>query len=187
MQLISGHPRHPQSQGLVEQAHYTLERMMSAKVVECGDQSPPWTQWLPHIVCKPYLIILYALNVMCLQIQWTLRFTTTPYELVFGQPPRAKGHLLVTVKWRCFEALVTEKFRRKQRKKKKREWWRGKRRGWWGKWRVWFRGKRRWWENEQEKQGDDVENEEVGAKEKGDNDEEKEEDGEENEKCTISA
>ena len=39
VQLISGRPRHPQSQGLVEQAHYTLERMISAKVVECGDQS----------------------------------------------------------------------------------------------------------------------------------------------------
>ena len=25
VQLINGHPRHPQSQGLVEQAHYTLE------------------------------------------------------------------------------------------------------------------------------------------------------------------
>ena len=44
--------RHPQSQGLVEQAHYTLERMISAKVVECSDPSPPWSQWLPHIVCK---------------------------------------------------------------------------------------------------------------------------------------
>ena len=52
VQLISGRPRHPQSQGLVEQAHYTLERMISAKVVECGDQSPPWSQWLAHIVCK---------------------------------------------------------------------------------------------------------------------------------------
>ena len=52
VQLVSGRPRHPQSQGLVEQAHYTLERMITAKVVECKDQSPPWTEWLPHIVCK---------------------------------------------------------------------------------------------------------------------------------------
>ena len=52
VQLISGCPRHPQSQGLVEQAHYTLERMISAKVVECSDPSPPWSQWTPHIVCK---------------------------------------------------------------------------------------------------------------------------------------
>ena len=27
VQLINGCPHHPQSQGLVEQAHYTLERM----------------------------------------------------------------------------------------------------------------------------------------------------------------
>ena len=52
VQLISGHPRHPQSQGLVEKAHYTLEGMITAKVVEFWDQSPPWSQWLPHIVCK---------------------------------------------------------------------------------------------------------------------------------------
>ena len=36
VQLVSGRPRHPQSQGLIEQAHYTLERMISAKVVESG-------------------------------------------------------------------------------------------------------------------------------------------------------
>ena len=27
VQLVSGRPRHPQSQGLIEQAHYTLEKM----------------------------------------------------------------------------------------------------------------------------------------------------------------
>ena len=32
VQLVSGRPRHPQSQGVVEQAHYTLEQMLSAKV-----------------------------------------------------------------------------------------------------------------------------------------------------------
>ena len=52
VQLINGRPRHPQSQGLVEQAHYTLERMLSAKVSEAGIKSPPWTEWLPHIVCS---------------------------------------------------------------------------------------------------------------------------------------
>lgn len=52
VQLVSGRPRHPQSQGLIEQAHYTLERMISAKVVEDGSKSPPWTNWLPYIVCK---------------------------------------------------------------------------------------------------------------------------------------
>lgn len=52
VQLVSGRPRHPQSQGLVEQAHYTMERMISAKIVESGSKSPPWTDWLPHVVCK---------------------------------------------------------------------------------------------------------------------------------------
>ena len=52
VQLVSGRPRHPQSQGLIEQAHYTLERMISAKVVESGSKFPPWTDWLPYIVCK---------------------------------------------------------------------------------------------------------------------------------------
>ena len=52
VQLINGRPRHPQSQGLVEQAHYTLEHMLSAKVSEAGIKSPPWTDSLPLIVCK---------------------------------------------------------------------------------------------------------------------------------------
>ncbi|KAL5500264.1 hypothetical protein EMCRGX_G011791 [Ephydatia muelleri] len=34
VQLVSGRPRYPQSQGVVEQAHYTSERMLSAKVAE---------------------------------------------------------------------------------------------------------------------------------------------------------
>ena len=52
VQLVNGRPCHPQSQGLVEQAHYTLERMISARSVEAGLKSPPWTEWLPFIVCK---------------------------------------------------------------------------------------------------------------------------------------
>ena len=51
-QLVSGCPRHLQSQGLVEQAHYTLKRMLSAKIVKSNSKCPPWTDWLPHIVCK---------------------------------------------------------------------------------------------------------------------------------------
>ena len=52
VQLVSGWPRHPQSQGVVEQAHYTLERMLSAEVAEQKTCKPPWSRWLPHIVCK---------------------------------------------------------------------------------------------------------------------------------------
>ena len=54
VQLVSSRPHHSQSQGLVEQAHYTLERMIAARNVEAGlkSKSPPWTEWLPFIVCK---------------------------------------------------------------------------------------------------------------------------------------
>ena len=37
--MVSDRPRHPQSQGLIEQTLYTLERMISAKVVESRDKS----------------------------------------------------------------------------------------------------------------------------------------------------
>ena len=66
VQLVSGRSRHPQSQGLVEQAHYTMERMLSAKNVESGSKSPPWTDWLPHIVCKCAIIILWCSIILCL-------------------------------------------------------------------------------------------------------------------------
>ncbi|KAL5516751.1 hypothetical protein EMCRGX_G002158 [Ephydatia muelleri] len=76
VQLVSGRPRHPQSQGVVEQAHYTLERMLSAKVAEQKSCKPPWSMWLPHIV--------YTMNT---QVHETTK--QMPYELVFGQPPRS--------------------------------------------------------------------------------------------------
>ena len=59
VQLVSGRPRHPQSQGLVEQAHYTMERMISAKRADTGAEQPPWADWLPHITCKINLIKMY--------------------------------------------------------------------------------------------------------------------------------
>ena len=49
--LVSGWPRHPQSQGLVEQAHYTLEQIISARIAESGTEQPPWSDWLPDITC----------------------------------------------------------------------------------------------------------------------------------------
>lgn len=54
VQLISGRPRHPQSQGLVEQAHHTLERMIAAKMQEDKKTKPPWSKWLPHIICMSF-------------------------------------------------------------------------------------------------------------------------------------
>ena len=52
VQLVRGRPRHPPSQRLVEQAHYTLERMITAKIVETREKHPPWTDWIPYIVCE---------------------------------------------------------------------------------------------------------------------------------------
>ena len=51
VQFISGRPRHPKSQGLVEQAHYSLERMLSAKIAEYDAKTPPWSDWLPQDTC----------------------------------------------------------------------------------------------------------------------------------------
>lgn len=64
VQPVSGQPRHPQSQGLVEQAHYTLKRMMSAKISDTGAEQPPWADWLPHITCK---INLYNDTFTCIE------------------------------------------------------------------------------------------------------------------------
>ena len=52
IQLVSGRPRHPQSQGLVERAHYTLQRQLSAEISVQNSKSPPWASWLPRIICK---------------------------------------------------------------------------------------------------------------------------------------
>ena len=47
-QLVSGRPRHHQLQGLVEQVHYILKRMLSAKITEGDSKSPPWTLVATH-------------------------------------------------------------------------------------------------------------------------------------------
>ena len=104
VQLVSGRPRHPQSQGLVEQAHYTLERMMSSRIAESASNSPPWTHWLPHIVSSAlqmYISMLmhalysvYSYNydyVDTINAQVHSSTKHTPFELVFGQPPRSVG------------------------------------------------------------------------------------------------
>ena len=52
IQLVSGCPRHPQSQGLVERAHQTLHKKMAAEICASGLKTPPWSEWLPQIVFK---------------------------------------------------------------------------------------------------------------------------------------
>lgn len=56
VQFISGLPRHPQSQGLIEQAHHTLERMIAAKIQEEKENKPNWSKWLPHIICMCFIL-----------------------------------------------------------------------------------------------------------------------------------
>lgn len=61
--LVSGRPRHPQSQGLVERAHYTLQRKLSAEISKTNSKSPPWVSLLPRIVCKLQLVcVLFCMN-----------------------------------------------------------------------------------------------------------------------------
>eukprot|EP00731_Ephydatia_muelleri_P005378 Em0002g1554a len=73
--LVSGRPRHPQSQGLVERAHQTLHKKMAAEISSSGMKTPPWSDWLPRIV--------YAMNI---QVHDTTGASL--YELVFSQKAR---------------------------------------------------------------------------------------------------
>ena len=54
IQLVSGRPCHPQSQGVIERAHATLQRKLSAEISTSGEKSPPWSKWLPRIICKSH-------------------------------------------------------------------------------------------------------------------------------------
>ena len=48
--IINGRARHPQSQGLVEQGNFTIERMVSAR--KETTQTNKWASWLPDFQCK---------------------------------------------------------------------------------------------------------------------------------------
>ena len=52
MQLVSGRPRHPQSQGLVERAHHTLQKKLAAEISRNNLTTPPWSDWLPDNLCE---------------------------------------------------------------------------------------------------------------------------------------
>ena len=63
IQLVSGPPPHSQSQGLIEQAHYTLERIMSAKISDSVAEHPLWVDWshaLPVIMYRAIIIQSFA-------------------------------------------------------------------------------------------------------------------------------
>lgn len=98
IQMVTGRPRHPQSQGLIEQAHYTLQRMMSAKMKVHFGSPPPWASWLPHMICKydlkhllAYLVLFSKVAYFSDAMNTQVHSATgeTPYEIVFGQPSRS--------------------------------------------------------------------------------------------------
>ncbi|CAG8597898.1 10397_t:CDS:1 [Dentiscutata heterogama] len=70
--IINGCPRHPQSQGLVENANKTLKNALSTWMED--NQQRDWSVGLP--------IVTYAMN-----IRHSRPTKYTPYELVFGQHP----------------------------------------------------------------------------------------------------
>ena len=74
--FVNGRPRHSQSQGLVEQGNATIERHIANKraTLELADDYP-WASWLPKIQ--------YNMNT---EVAGGTK--KTPYEVVFGQPPR---------------------------------------------------------------------------------------------------
>lgn len=69
---MHGRPRHPQSQGLVEQANGTLERMLAAMIAE--KKSNHWISYLPKI--------MYNLNT-----QKSSSTNFMPFKIVFAIQP----------------------------------------------------------------------------------------------------
>ena len=63
IQLISGRPRHPQSQGAVERAHATFQRKLSAEIAKTTVKKPEWSKWLSHITCK-FLVAHYNISTL---------------------------------------------------------------------------------------------------------------------------
>ena len=54
IQIIQGHPRHPQSQGAIERAHRTLEQKVATQL----ESTRQWFKLLPCIICK-FCIVSY--------------------------------------------------------------------------------------------------------------------------------
>ena len=74
--FVNGRPRHSQSQGLVEQGNATIERHVANRRATLGlTDNYPWASWLPKIQ--------YNMNT---DVAGGTK--KTPYEVVFGQPPR---------------------------------------------------------------------------------------------------
>ena len=78
VKIITGRLRHPRTQGLVEQVHNSLQRLLASKRVE-----KPGSGWLEFL-----FEIQYSLNT-----QFHSSIKMTPYEAVYGQ--KANDGILV--------------------------------------------------------------------------------------------
>ena len=77
--IIRGRPRHLQSQGLIERGNSVLKSKLSKWMQR--NRSTLWSQGLDYVI--------YAMNTSYCRVT-----KYTPYELVFGQKPRANLNLL---------------------------------------------------------------------------------------------
>ena len=89
--IINGRVRHPQTQGLVERGNAKVEEMLASRFYAQRDQQQNhWTMWLPEIqcqcICESLLLFTVPTDQLNTSIQRTMK--ATPFELVFGQPPR---------------------------------------------------------------------------------------------------
>ena len=71
--IINGRPRHPQSQGLIEQANGTVESMIRARRLEVGENFD-WPSFIPFVQCSLNCTYQHAIKM-------------TPYEACFGKKP----------------------------------------------------------------------------------------------------
>ena len=62
--IISGRPRHPQSQGLVEQGNACVERLLGARILQHEGEDSPWTEWLPLVQCKSTWILIVGFAIV---------------------------------------------------------------------------------------------------------------------------
>ena len=89
--IINGRVRHPQTQGLVERGNAKVEEMLASRFYAQRDQQQNhWTMWLPEIQCQCICESLLLFTVPTDQLNTSMQRTmkATPFELVFGQPPR---------------------------------------------------------------------------------------------------
>jgi len=84
--IIHSRPRHPQTNGLVEQSNGTVKTMLSAMMVQIGldkEESKDWPSLLPRV--------MFNLNTrIWIWIIWKLRHSATkfsPFQLAFKQLP----------------------------------------------------------------------------------------------------